>query len=91
MEQNIALAPVTAWDIGPIPAYGAVTLRLGYLTHATQRPSASCAGLRRLGAGRCGHRAFTGLNLSKEGQERLDRCNAGVFPIAVNDLSREAR
>ena len=38
MEQNIALAPVAGWDIGPIPALGAVTLRLGYLTHATQQP-----------------------------------------------------
>lgn len=31
------LAPVTGWEINGIPAYGVLTLRLDYLTHATQQ------------------------------------------------------
>ena len=37
-EEEIALSPVAGWEIGAIPAYGALMLRLDYLTHATQQP-----------------------------------------------------
>lgn len=38
-DDEIPLAPVAGWDIAPISAYGAVMLRLQYLTHATQQPA----------------------------------------------------
>lgn len=37
-DETIALAPVAGWDLAAIAAYGAVMLRLHYLTHATQTP-----------------------------------------------------
>lgn len=37
-EEEIALTPVAGWEIGTVPAYGALMLRLDYLTHATQSP-----------------------------------------------------
>lgn len=33
---EIPLAPVVGWDAAPIQAYGAVMLRLRYLTHPSQ-------------------------------------------------------
>ncbi|MFC7408732.1 hypothetical protein [Hydrogenophaga atypica] len=39
MTQDIPLAPIAGWTTGPIPAYGAVILRLDYLLHPTQQPS----------------------------------------------------
>ena len=38
-SDEIPLAPLTGWDIAPISAYGAVMLRLDYLTNATQQPT----------------------------------------------------
>lgn len=35
--QEIPTAPVTGWDAGTIPAYGAVMLCLHYLTHPSQQ------------------------------------------------------
>ena len=37
-KDETPLSPIAGWDIAPIAAYGAVMLRLDYLTHATQRP-----------------------------------------------------
>jgi hypothetical protein len=39
MSEEIPLAPVSGWEVAPISAYGAVTLRLSYLTHQTQKTS----------------------------------------------------
>jgi len=36
MKEDTALSPVSGWTVAPISAYGAVMLRLDYLTHATQ-------------------------------------------------------
>lgn len=36
-KEEIGLAPITGWDVGPIAQMQAVILRLDYLTHATQR------------------------------------------------------
>ena len=40
MNQNeeLSLAPVTGWELKSIAAYGALILRLDYLTNATQQP-----------------------------------------------------
>ena len=38
MNEEISLAPLAGWQVAPITAYGAVMLRLDFLTHATQRP-----------------------------------------------------
>ena len=36
---EIPLCPLAGWDIAPISAYAAITLRIDYLTHATQQPA----------------------------------------------------
>lgn len=36
-EKDIPLAPIAGWTTGPVPAYGAVILRLDYLTHPMQQ------------------------------------------------------
>lgn len=35
-QAEIPLSPVAGWELGTIAAYGAVMLRIDYLTHATQ-------------------------------------------------------
>ena len=39
--ENEETAPVAGWEIRAVPAYGALMLRLDYLTHAMQAPSES--------------------------------------------------
>lgn len=36
MSDNIPLFPVSAWAVGPIDAYGAVTIKFDFLTHSLQ-------------------------------------------------------
>ena len=35
---ELTLFPVAEWEFGTIPAYGAVFIRFGFLTHESQRP-----------------------------------------------------
>lgn len=36
MSDEIPLFPVTEWTVGPIPRFGAVTVRLGFITGPMQ-------------------------------------------------------
>lgn len=36
MSENIPLFPVSAWSVGPIDSYGAVTIKFDFLTHPMQ-------------------------------------------------------
>jgi hypothetical protein len=36
MNQEIPLAPICGWEVAPISAYNAITVRLQYLTHNLQ-------------------------------------------------------
>lgn len=38
MADNIPLAPITGWNIGPIKAYEAVTFKFHFLSHSMQSP-----------------------------------------------------
>lgn len=38
MADNIPLAPIAGWNIGPIKAYEAVTFKLNFLSHSMQAP-----------------------------------------------------
>lgn len=37
-NDELQLAPIAGWEIKSIAAFGALILRLDYLTHATQKP-----------------------------------------------------
>lgn len=38
MTDNIPLFPVAGWAIGPLPSYGAVTVKFDFLTSPMQSP-----------------------------------------------------
>lgn len=48
MAEEIQLFPVAEWDIATIPAYDAIFIRFGFLSHATQRPAECDPGRRYL-------------------------------------------
>lgn len=38
MADDLPIFPVSEWDIRSVPAYQILLLRLGFLSHATQKP-----------------------------------------------------
>lgn len=46
MSDDLPLFPVTGWEVKTIPAYGAIFIRLPFLSHATQSIAESDPGRR---------------------------------------------